>query len=194
MAEQFYTKEDLDFIDQIKNLRNYATRKHILLTDKGIYKKTPFKEIRQHITHIKLLKHRKMSNYPSLKYLDYTIGVPSDMNFNKFPNLKVLALYFTYANDKILLNLPTLDTLVFDGLYWSELYNHFRDEKFTFENLPSTLKNIFFKSAKIEYDKSKNKKIINLIKEKTIACKIPLNCQIYFISHENEIFNITLDS
>ena len=187
--ETFLTKRDYDF-SNYKMDRVYTTGKYILFTNIDIYRKTPAEDVRQNITQIILLKEHKLSNYPSLEYLKYLTNITMNINFSKFVNLKVLSLHCVDAKNESLLNLPNLETLIFGGVYWSDLYNEFNSCNFTFDNLPITLNNIIFMSILFIDDTSDDKKIIKFLKKKIALSKIPFGCKVYFINCNKKIYGI----
>ena len=187
--ENFLSKADYDF-SHSEIAMVYRTKKYILFTNKDIYKKTPPAEVRQDITQIILLKEHKLANYPSLKYLEYMSNITIDIDFSKIKNLKVLSLHHADAKHESLLNLPNLETLVFGGLYWSQLYNEFTSYNFAFSNLPCTLNNIIFMNITIIQDTKADQDIINFLKQKIALCKIPFGCKVYFINCNSKVYDI----
>jgi hypothetical protein len=161
-----------------------TNNENIISTNSNIFEEPTFDEFKKKITHFKrrFYQHTKeiYCDFPFITYFhcQYSLKMFKDkINFSNFVNLETIVLGSCNIDDKTLVNLPNIKTLVF--LILSVLDCSYLN--FEFSNLPLTLEQIIFKYFSSYGDKKTNKFLINMINQKLMSKKIPFNCKILFV-------------
>ena len=142
--ENFLSEEDYEFYEQLSSF--YFSPDNIMLTNLGFEKEEPThtNEINK-ITHIQklnsLTQTKLTKKYPMLKYLDHEYYY-EDINFSNYEKLEVLVVEFTFINDKQMLNLPNIKTLIIKQTSLDKCYRTVDTKQFN--NLLITLNEIIF--------------------------------------------------
>lgn len=193
--EHFLSKLDYIFYDY----KRLSPSNIVIMTNKRkIYEKRYEVEnnsfvIKDDITHLVTKLNfdydHEDNDFSSIKYLFANNYFGNDKynsthGLTKFINLETLVLRIYNIDEKIMLKLPNIKTLIF--ITQAGLLKLYLKLELGFATLPITLEKIIFKNK----GNKENIEYVKLLKNKLCAYNFPYGCQIFFISDSDEIFTI----
>lgn len=184
--ENFLSTEDKEFLQISKVFNKFdIRRKHVMISNKGLYIEEPNEKDRQEITHMFDFSiynsTHKIANYPKLKFLN--CGDIKNTDFASLVNLETVIVSFGFIGSSKFLDLPNIKTLIFTELDY--YYKVHKNTILPLNNLPITLEQIIFISSvdNINY-------MCDYLKDKMYMIKIPFGCKILLIDYRNKIHTI----
>lgn len=194
--EHILSDEDYLFYDN----HNCKSINNSIKTNDNIFYHEPLNneimdKIMEKITHVKTNRPSDFICCPNLKYLnDYSEGL--ECNYSLLKNLKTLIFLGNKLYSEKILNLPSIDILIFTLISVFDIYNFQNSSettarKYMLDNLPLSLKKLIFCCESNNYYMGEDyfqcsKELPYLIKK----YKIPWSCKVYIIDEFGELIEL----